>query len=314
MLFHYAPAPDFSALRSELDVAARELSGGDELCVLYAERAVELEGLAALVEALGTPSFARLAARHFTAGTAGEAECARTRADEWSRAGHGPALEAAVRSDDRAHPDSLVNQLSRHIGRLRLPVGIRVVDELASKAAIGDGVILVRAGVALGAGEAQRIALHELHGHMLPRLAARAQPLGLYRVGSAGSGADEEGRALLIEERAGLMQQSRRFELGLRHLAALAVRSGVEAFDVVRELHSFGCPLPEAVAIYTRVARGGGLCRELTYVPGWQRARDAFAEEPELERWLEHGRISIAAARRLRALGDAPIAGPFASE
>ena len=80
---------------------------------------------------------------------------------------------------------------------------------MQSRAACGDGVVFVCIGVSLRASEARRIAEHELLGHALPRLAARSHPLGLLRVGCARSSDDEEGRALHIEERSGLLDEGR---------------------------------------------------------------------------------------------------------
>ncbi|MBM4361403.1 MAG: hypothetical protein FJ104_01890, partial [Deltaproteobacteria bacterium] len=58
--------------------------------------------------------------------------------------------------------------------------------------------------------------------------------------------------------------------------------------------------------VVARVGRGGGLCREIAYLPSLDRVERAFAAEPHLERWLASGRFSLDAARRLeRAEGAA---------
>ena len=49
-----------------------------------------------------------------------------------------------------------------------------------------------------------------------------------------------------------------------------------------------------------------GLGRELVYLPALSRVRAGLGAEPELEAYLERGRVSIAAARQLRALGEPP--------
>jgi hypothetical protein len=89
----------------------------------------------------------------------------------------------------------------------------------------------------------------------------------------------------------------------LRHLVALDVAAGASAEDCVVALGRFGCTLDDAAALYARVARGGGLCRELQYIPAWLRFRTVSSEDPELADWLSQGRVSVEAARVLRAEG-----------
>jgi uncharacterized protein DUF1704 len=299
----YPPPPDFGDLRGALERAAQRLGEAGPLGLLYAERATELELEAQLAEHVGRPDFARLARRRHDAGTTREWDTARREAVSWAGATVTPHPGPRQRSDDRQAPDSLLSLLTAEIGRLRLPIRVQVVRELASRAACGDGVIFVRAGEALSVAEARRITAHELLGHALPRLAARAHPLGLLRVGSARSSDDEEGRALHIEAQHGALDATRRRELGLRHLVALDVAAGASAEECVLALGRFGCTLDDAAALYARVARGGGLCRELQYLPAWLRFRALASDDPELADWLSRGRVSVDAARVLRGEG-----------
>jgi hypothetical protein len=313
LTFCYRAPPRLFQLRAALSAViercARERLSPHERAwaQLYAERAAELELEAALVEAIGTPQFAALARRRHPIGGA-HAGAARRLALEWASAA--PALSDAAAhtalfaSDDASAADSLLSQLRALIGQLRVPVRVQVVSELASRAATGDGLIFVRAGTPLSAREGARIARHELFAHALPRVRSRQQPLGLLRVGCAGATEDEEGRALLIEQRFDDLGAERKRELGLRHLTALAVASGADLYACVRQLEQLGCGREQAVWLYARSARGaashgGGLCRELEYLPAWLRVTAAFAEQPALEQWLERGRASLSAARFL---------------
>lgn len=297
------------AVRARLEQARAELQRLGRVGALYAARAAELELEARLVEAIGTPAFAVLARRRFPA--------PREHASEllgWARqaasAGLPAPAEPLFRSDDLRSPSSLASQLERAIAALRVAVRVVVRPDLTSHAATGDGVIYVKAGVWHSARRAARITRHELMGHALPRVRARAEPLGLFRVGAAGSSDDEEGRALLIESRDGSMDAERRRELALRHLTALAVANGGSATDVARELQGYGASAAAALDLYLRAARGGGLCRELVYLPAWRRAEAIFERDPELERWLERGRLSFEAAVVLRAAEGARPAPP----
>ena len=303
----YAPAPNLDQLRSTLDRVQGALDGSGALPGLYAERAGELQLEAELAECVGTPAFSVLARRRHSPDRAPEWAKARNLAVGWIQAARERDDSATHFSDDRSSAHSLVSLLAAQIGRLRLPIRIEVTSSLGSRAASGDGVIFVQAAVPLRRSDAWRITQHEVFGHALPRVHARAQAHGLFRVGSARASDDEEGRALAIEERQQLLDAERRRELGLRHLAALAIAEGANATECVRLLLGFGCSLRGAARFYARSARGGGLCRELAYLPAWLRLKSVLAVDPGLERWLEHGRLSLDAARTLRDEGISPV-------
>jgi hypothetical protein len=278
------------------------------LAVLYAERAAELSLEAALAEEIGRSRFGALARLRHPVRDQPEWAAAERLAREWASAPHAPTTEAFFASDDARAPESLLNAVRELVGRLQLPVRVTVARALASRAATGDGVIYVRAGEQLSAAQALRIARHEVYAHAWPRAKAQAEPIGLARVGCAGASADEEGRAVLLEQRFGDLDAERRRELGLRHLTALAVARGADAHECARELAVHGCEPARAVALYARSARGagagdscGGLCRELEYLPAWLRVSGVFSAAPALEAWLAHGRWSLAAARVLGA-------------
>lgn len=303
----YRRPPVLGELRAALLAAASALASEHEvLGPLYAERAGELELEAALAEHVGAPGFAALAARRHAPGPGPEWQRAEQVARHWANL---PPAETArdelVLSDDAHSPHSLLRVTWAQLGQLRVPFRVQVVRELASRAATGDGVIFVRAGARLSVAEGLRIARHEVFAHALPRARARQHALGLLRVGSAGAGADEEGRALLLEQRFGDLRVERQRELGLRHLMALAVAAGGTAQDCVRILAKLGCSTEQALQLFIRSARGStlagrGLCRELEYLPAWLRVSDAFSADPELERWLAQGRLSLSVARLLR--------------
>jgi hypothetical protein len=309
LAWRHRPAPDLGRLRCALEREARELLAFGPIGALYAERAAELELEARLAERVGQASFAELARRRHAEGGGAEWPAARQLAAAWTTSPSPSPLDAPkprYASDDRRSHGSLYNVLAREIGRRRLPLRLELVPDLASRAACGDGVVFVGAGHWLSAREARRIALHELLGHALPRLEARRQALGLARVGSARANDDEEGRAVDTEAAHDLLDDVRRRELGLRHQASLAVAAGAEVEECVALLQELGCDSEEAVFIYARVARGGGLCREIEYLPAWLRFAAARDAEPDVARWLAHGRLSLAAARVLLAEGIAP--------
>jgi hypothetical protein len=306
----YAAAPALGGLRQALDAAGAALREEGPIGELYAERAAELELEARLAERVGDPAFAALARLRYAPGDDPEWTAAEQLARRWAQAAAAPPAGELFRSDDAREPRSLVSVLAREVGARRLPIAIRVVQTLESRAACGDGAIFVRAGVGLTRQETRRLAAHELLGHALPRVAGRTHPLGLLGVGSARANDDEEGRALYIEAQHGALDAWRQRELGLRHLAALAVAGGASAPECVELLGQFGSDPAEALALYARCARGGGLCRELVYIPAWLRFSATAEDDPALAAWLSQGRSSLAAARVLRAQGVDPRGAP----
>lgn len=302
--------PSLAELRRELDRLASE-EPKTPLGALYAARAEELGLEAALVEARGTARFASLARRRFPL-TRQEEERSCALAQRWLSAagdGHGVVATAdALVAEKRCSATDLAQAFVERIRELGLVARVEVRAGLAVTAAVGEGIVLVAEDAALGADQVARIVRHEVEGHLLPRARALGEGLGLLRVGSAGAGEDEEGRALLLEERYGHLDEAtaagraRRRELALRHLAADAARRGADFVELMRFALEAGEPIPSAYRLTERVLRGGGLAREVCYLPALERVREGFREEPELEAWLLRGRLSVEAARVLRRL------------
>jgi hypothetical protein len=305
--FDYERAPDLSALRGGLETLARELSGQGRLGALYAARAEELELEARMIEHLGTADFLPLAARRFREPSLEVSARVNAFIDD-ALAGTPPATDTfreTNASDDELSAASLVSQLRRRAAELALSIRVEIRPRQLATAATGRGVVGVRPGVLLSADTTSRIVIHELLAHALPRARSAHAPLTLLRSGSHGSMEHEEGRAVLVEARAGYLGKARRRELALRHVAALAVRRGADFDETVRELALRGAEVHRAIEIAVRVHRGGGLAREVVYLPAYFEVTDAFAREPGLERWFERGRVGVDAARELALLAAA---------
>jgi hypothetical protein len=297
-VFRYAQPPDLSELMALLESVATNAASHGPLAELYAARARELFLEARLVEAVGTVAFRERAAERFPVDRDVHGRHADVVAAEWARLSV-PAATRWVVSDDDRDPQSLLSVLGALVGSMRLAIRVSATSDLACTAATGDGFILVQRGIRLRPESARRIALHEVLGHAAPRLRARLEPIGLFAVGTARGSEDEEGRALLIEERHALMDCERRRELGVRHLTALAVRDGADWVETVRHSISADFSPRAAVRVAARVLRGGGLARELIYLPAWDRVKSAFAADPRIEATLERGRVGVEAARVL---------------
>jgi hypothetical protein len=298
--FQYAPRAVLGDARRELAELATALDTRDTEQRLLAQRAQELELEAALAEHVGEPTFAELARQRFPLPE--EPSLARKLAEQFLTAqptANSPETgEKLHDSSDARDPKSLWSELSRRLQAERFAVRIESAVGLVSLAAVADGVVRVRAGARLSEREARRIALHEVEGHVRPRVVGQLLG-GVFVAGAPRASEDEEGRAILLEERAGLLDDARRKELGRRYLAAESLRSGAEFWDTVALLGQRGATLPAAIQLGARVHRGGGLGRELIYLLGFQRVATTLGRRPELEQVMASGRVTLDAAEAL---------------
>ncbi len=277
----------------------------ESLSIVWSElliaRLRELELEADLVEARGTGRFAQLAAERFRGPSAGESHDV----ELWlgsAMAGAGTrdwfetetALER-IRSDDERDPRSLVSQLRCLLGSRQLPIRVEFDASQSAVAAVGEGVVCLRPNALLTEREALRIVVHEVEGHILPRLCCG--PFRWLRAGGPQSVEDEEGRALLLERNCGLMDPRRAFELATRHRMAVAQRAGADFVETVRLALSAGAEGAASLDWGLRIFRGGGLARELVYLPAMVRVQAALATAPELEGLLAQSRAGLALAR-----------------
>lgn len=303
----YAPA-HHDELRYALDAAERELGrSGEPLHRVYHARLRELSVEAALSAAAGTDQVSRLARLRFAPA---DPETARTAANlcaAWLDERVAPRSGTPLASDD-PHPRSLLSQMREAIGRLRLPFAVVAQRSLAPLAATGDRVILVTAGRLVHEEDARRTVLHEVEGHASPRARSYGAPLSLLRVGTAGGVDDQEGRALLLESRAAMLDSSRKRQLAARHRAVEAMLAGASfadvAFLLVRQL---GLDAGDAVLIAERAFRGSdgarpGLGRERIYLESYVRVSTHLAAHPEDEAVMASGQVAVDAIAAVREL------------
>jgi hypothetical protein len=300
--FEYGERAELGDVRRELNELANALDVADTEQQLLAERARELELEAALAEHVADAEFTELARKRFPLPE--EPSQAHRLAEQFLTAPPLYSQETSAifhESDDPRDPRSLWSELSRRLSQERFAVRIEVVPGLVTLAAVAEGVVRVRPGARLTSAVARRIALHEVEGHVRPRVHGRELG-GVFMAGSARASEDEEGRAILLEERAGLLDGERRKELARRYLAAEGLRQGADFWQTVDVLGRAGATLGAAVELACRVHRGGGLGRELIYLTGYARVLVGLASRPELERVLESGRVSLSAAALLEPL------------
>jgi hypothetical protein len=285
-----------AALESMVEVLTKREPA--PLAQAYVARAREIALEGALSCVMGTPGFGARARERFEPGCAGSAE-ASALAAQWVAADIEPAPSDRACTSEGHEPSSLASRLRQEIGRLHLPYRVVPSSHLAALAATGDRVILVATGRKLTAVDVERTVLHEIHAHALPRYRASTLLPGLFAVGTARGNDDQEGLALVLEERHGFLVGARRRELALRHRAVEAMDAGATFVEAVRTLlERDGASIPRAVVACERAFRGSagetaGLGRERVYLSGYVRVGARLRERPGDERVLASGQVAV---------------------
>lgn len=289
---------------------ARSLAGDSPASTLYLARLDELELELCMIEALGDARRIRpLAARRFGTG--------RTLVPAF---GKELPLERIARAILDAVPDTpeartvpaiaapgerslaaIVRAIAAAAG---IDVEVRVEPRLVAGAATGERIVFL-AQRHFGPREAVRLAVHEVLGHLVAGANGRTQPLRLFELGTAGSFSDQEGIAIYLEEEAGVLDGYRLRTLAARVITADAMHAGRPFGETARELvaeHGFS---PEdAVALSERAYRGGGVARDVGYLSGWLRVRDAIERGDATVDELRTGKVGVADLPELRRLAD----------
>lgn len=293
-LFQYGSAPQLHAVRNQLErlQTACERYLAPRLAALLCARLVELEREAQLVERRGQAELWRLSRERFVWSSA-EEHSAQLCAERW--------LDRSSEPEELGQTVLLSRALLLHPGVRDLAIPVREA-EIPSLAAVAGDALLVQTGARVPLQEVERIFVHEVGAHLLPRRRARTGG-PLLQMGTAACSEDEEGRAIWLEERAGLLSASRKRELAFRFLASQEVRAGAPACEVIVRLLERGAELAQAVRVAARALRGGGLAREVVYLAGFVRVSESVASGAPWERTLAWGRLSLQGAEELFRAG-----------
>jgi hypothetical protein len=170
---------------------------------------------------------------------------------------------------------------------------------MASLAATGERHILVAAGRNITRDDVERTVMHEIEAHAIPRHRATQAKLAIFQIGTARGIDDQEGFALVLEERHGFLGPRRKRELAARHLCVEAMDGGANFAEAVSALvkeHAVGPR--ESVIVAERVYRGGdgtspGLGRERIYLEAFLRVKHHLERSPTDEAVLTSGQISL---------------------
>jgi hypothetical protein len=299
--------PEHDDLRRALDAAERALAQepSTEVAGLYLGKVRELLLEAALCAAAGTSEVSGLAAQRFASPDPTETGEASALCALWL-AETAPVERGPVLLSDAPAPHSLLSLMRAAVGRHGLPFQVLPAPSLAPLAATGERAIYVATGRPLTEEDAARTVFHEIEGHARPRARSLSTRSLLFRVGTAKGADDQEGRALLLEERAGFLGPSRRRQLAARHRAVEAMRGGASFADVAFSLAKVhGFDEADAVVAAERAFRGGdgiraGLGRERVYLESLVRVRAHLSRNPDDEQVLACGQVAVDAVEPLR--------------
>jgi len=289
---------------------SRELYCGE----LYLDRLEELELELSMIEALGEPKRIRpLAARRFGTGRTevelpdGPVPLAQVARGLLESLPHREEERTVppVASPDRPSLASLMLQVAQRAG---LSIDIKVEPRLSAGAATGDRTVFL-ADRRFGRRESLRFAVHEVLGHAVAAANARAQPIRLFEIGTAGSFSAQEGICLCLEERWGVLDAYRLRIIASRVLATDRMHHGAPFGDTARWLyreHDFSAS--DAIGVAERAYRGGGVARDVGYLRGWLRVRQAISRGETTIDHMRAGRVGLEAATRLPELIRAGLA------
>jgi hypothetical protein len=299
---------DHTLLRKALARAAGSLAAEPHpVAQLYAARARELEVEAALSSEAGTAVLGALARARFRSLSPQAAGEATILARKWIAEGHEALASGTAESDpaeellpsDAAVPGSLLTRMREEIGRLALPFAVVVQPSLSALAATGERHILIAANRMTRHEDVERTVMHEIEAHAIPRARAAQARLAIFQIGTARGIDDQEGFALVLEERGGWLKPRRKRELAARHLAVEAMDGGATFADALSALvKEHGLPPSEAVLVAERAFRGGdgtspGLGRERIYLEAFLRVGEHLTKKPTDEAILTSGQVSL---------------------
>ena len=282
-----------------------ERAGDDALAPLYASRAREL-ALERASAAAGTARFGNSRANAWSFGPASSAEADRLTAT-WLAEPVATADDGAdAMASDAAHPASLLSRMRDAVLRADLPFTVLVEPRLFALAATGPRTILIAPGRTISDEAARRTVLHEVQGHAVPRVRAARTTEVLFALGSARGIDEQEGYALVLEDRHGFLGPHRRRELAARYAAVRAMREGASFEEVFAQLtREHALDVEGALLLAERAFRGGdgrreGLGRERVYIESYVRVRAHLGRAPGDEPTLASGQLSLDAVPALR--------------
>jgi uncharacterized protein (TIGR02421 family) len=149
---------------------------------------------------------------------------------------------------------------------------------------VSHGRFLIGASASFRRDRVDPLIQHEIGTHVVTYENGKAQPLELFSVGLPGYEETQEGLAVLAEFATGGLDPRRLRLLAGRVVAVKLVIDGAQFLDIFDELynkHDF--PPKVAWSVTTRVARSGGLTKDVIYLRGISRVLEFLSQRKRLE-------------------------------
>jgi hypothetical protein len=305
--YEYVPAKRTELRRLLESLAARVHNAVPKsLANTYEARIAELDLEARIAEASGSARLGMLSSARFDEEDPVFAGESLSLSRKWiGLRPSEPDEPARTIPSDSSDPDSLASAMRAAIGAARVPFVVEISETLASRAATGERTIWIAQGRPLTLAETRRTVVHEIEGHVLPRVRA-SKRAPIFALGTARGSDDQEGLALVAEDRAGWLDERRQRELAARHLSTLRMTAGATFADVATALvKEYGFSRDDALGIAERAFRGSdgktpGLGRERVYLGAWLRVRAHLARRPEDLELLGSGQVAVKEIEALR--------------
>ena len=158
---------------------------------------------------------------------------------------------------------------------------------------VSHGRLLIPASANFRSRRVEALIHHEIGTHVLTYVNGARQPLQLLAVGLPGYEETQEGLGVLAEYLVGGLDPQRLRLLAARVVAVDRVIGGATFLELFEELHdSIGFPPKMAWNVAIRVARSGGLTKDVIYLRGITRVLEFASERKDLTPLLV-GKLSL---------------------
>lgn len=200
-------------------------------------------------------------------------------------------------SDKRITASAFAEAAQREFDRYRnsyegFDYGLEIRDDV-SDLMVSHGRLLIPATANFRSGRVDALLHHEIGTHVLTFANGARQPLQLLTVGLPGYEETQEGLGVLAEYLAGGLDPQRLRLLAARVIAVRRLVDGAGFLELFEELHgSIGFPPKMAWGVTIRVARSGGLTKDVIYLRGIERVLEFVAERKDLTPLLV-GKLSL---------------------
>jgi uncharacterized protein (TIGR02421 family) len=158
---------------------------------------------------------------------------------------------------------------------------------------VSHGRFLVPASAVFRSKRVNPLIQHEVGTHVVTYENGRAQPFKLFAVGLPGYDETQEGLALLSEYVSGGLDPLRLRLLAARVVAVDRLIQGADFLEIFKELREQHALAPKtAWSVTIRVARNGGLTKDIIYLRGISRVLEFASERKTIEPLLV-GKLSL---------------------